>query len=285
MHRRPNFPVNTVLIIISLLAVAGGLASVFVASPQSFDLGRLALLGAIIAPENTPNPSSTPSLTPEPASPTAVPTATASKQRIAILATDTSTPTDLPPSPARSTATPTATGVILPADVRALAIVTMRVGAALVRIHDSPNGAVLVAAIPGGTPLQVLFGSASVDGVEWLPVRLASGRVGWVAGYLLTITLERAVGTDTALATATEADTATTVPATAQPGPTSQAPPPTAVPTALPNPTETPVNLPTVAQTTHPVIKTSTPRPPLPTLPPSTDTPLATQAPPPTNTP
>jgi len=67
--------------------------------------------------------------------------------------------------------------------------VTPLVGSQTVRVRDLPGGSQIVAAIPAGTVVQVLFGRSVVDGIEWLQIRLPSGRVGWVAGYLLTLDL------------------------------------------------------------------------------------------------
>jgi len=280
MSNRHNLPVNGLLILISLLAVAGGVATVLVTSPLSFNLAQSALLQAIIAPDNTPTATATPSSTLVPPSPTVAPTATASQPSISLLPTGTGTPTPQPSSTAGSsaTATATATNVLMAPDVWALAVVSTRVGSQLVRVHDSPNGDVIVAVIPGGTVVQVLYGSAVVDGVEWLPVRLGTGRGGWVAGYLLTITLARPGGTGTAEGPGTETPTDTPQPATAQPGSTNHAPPPTPPPSATPNPTDTAVNLATVAQTSHPVIRTNTPPPPPPSNTPVTPPPSTTPA-------
>ena len=271
MQPRPNLSLSTLLVVISVLAVAGGLATVYFTSPQSFDLGRLTLLQAIIAPESSPSPSATPSLTPVPPSPTLAPTVTASRQAITYLPTDTDTPAGQPSTVPLASVTSTATGVLLPFDVRALAVVSDRVGSQLVRVHTAPNGAVMIAAIPAGTVVQVLFGSAVVDGVEWLPVRLSPGRAGWVAGYLLTITVQRPGDSGTAEVTDIPTATATPTP----PGPTSHAPPKTAAPAAThtsaaatptssiatvnPGQTLPPINPPTPTWTPIPVANTNTP--------------------------
>ena len=81
---------------------------------------------------------------------------------------------------------------------------TGRAGAMIVRVRDLPNGAQVIADLQGGPVVQVLFGRSVVDSVEWLQVRLSNGQVGWVAGYLLTITLERPAGTDTTEAPGTD---------------------------------------------------------------------------------
>jgi hypothetical protein len=76
-------------------------------------------------------------------------------------------------------------------DVRAIGIVTVAEGVNTARVRDKPNGPTPVAAVPAGTVVEVLFGQVSVDGVDWLQVRLASGQVGWMAEFLLTLTRER----------------------------------------------------------------------------------------------
>jgi hypothetical protein len=171
-------------------------------------------------------------------------------------------------------------------------------------VHDVPNGSQLVAAIPAGTVVQVLYGVAVVDGVTWLPVRLANGRTGWVADYLLVITLQRPAGTGTVVAFGTPAtDTPTPMPAATN---GNSAPPKTAVPapsqTASPAPTvgpgtsvpPSPTHAPTAAPTQTPtiaviVIDTNTPAPATVTntpVPSSTTnpTPVDTATTPPTDT-
>jgi len=181
------------LIFISVAAVVGGLAIVAVTSPQSLDIRRfLTFLQPTEAPTATLGPTATPSatLTPEPPTSTLEPSATA-----LLRTTATATNTQPPPTPGGPTLTPTATRVVLPPDVRALAVITDKVGTLTARVRDVPDGAEVIAALPAGAGVQVLFGSQVVNGVEWVPVRLNRGRTGWVARFLLVFVVERPPGT------------------------------------------------------------------------------------------
>jgi hypothetical protein len=64
-------------------------------------------------------------------------------------------------------------------------------------VRDLPNGPKLVAAVAGGTRLQVLFGETVIDGVEWVEVRLDTLQTGWIARSLINFTYERPPGTVT----------------------------------------------------------------------------------------
>lgn len=221
-------PLSIMLILLSIAAVVGGLAIVAVTSPQSLDLSRfLPFLQATAAPTVTPGPTATPSatLTPPPATDTPVAPNTAPP-----LVTSTPTNTEPPPTPGGPTRTPTATRIVLPTDVRALAVITDKVGTLTARVRDVPDGAQVIAALPAGTGVQVLFGSQIVNGVEWVQVRLNRGRVGWVARFLLVFVVERPPGTLTPATPGPTQPQPTSVPNTQAPantqGPQNTAPPP-----------------------------------------------------------
>jgi hypothetical protein len=193
MNNPRNSQVNVLLIVLSLLAVLGGLAIVFVTSPQSLQLSQYGIL-----PERPTEP-----VTPTPA-PTAAATATASATAIpsATPFTPSATATSTPRPTSTQTAGPSATlstadltNVALPPDVRALAVVNPLSNSQTARVRDLPNGEKLVAAVAGGTRLQVLYGDVIIDDVEWLEVRLSSLQTGWISRSLVTFTFERPPGT------------------------------------------------------------------------------------------
>ena len=64
-------------------------------------------------------------------------------------------------------------------------------GAASGRLRDAPNGDTILAAVPNGTNLQVLFGRLEAEGNMWVQVRLESGTEGWMAEFLLRYTVRR----------------------------------------------------------------------------------------------
>lgn len=141
-------------------------------------IGLMAALGLISAlnlgvsvlaavPTPTPTPSPTPTATPSPP-PTATRTPTAT-------ATATITPT----------ATDTATPTLTPTPPAALVFGT---GGAGVLLRDTPNGESSSGLIEG-LPVVIIAGPQTVDGEEWLQVRVADGREGWIlARYIATLT-------------------------------------------------------------------------------------------------
>jgi hypothetical protein len=188
--------VNTLLILVSLLAVGGGLAIVLITSPQSLQLSRYNFLPARATDPATPTASPTATDTPLPPSATRAPTSTPFMPTATVTAAR-STPQPL------SSPTPTVnvgdlTDVVLAADVRGLAVVVPLANSQTARVRDLPAGERLVAAVAGGTRLQVLFGQAVVDGVEWAEVRLDTLQTGWIARSLISFTYERPAGTVTA---------------------------------------------------------------------------------------
>jgi hypothetical protein len=241
--QRPNQALNTLLFLIIILALGGGLAIVYFTSPRSFDFSRF--FPALASETATSGPSLTPTETAVPPSETATETATSRP------ATRGPSPTPSATAPATSTLrpslTPTATGtqLSLPPGVRALAVVTDRLGTATARVRSTPNGSQVIASLPAGTVVQVLFGRVVVDGVEWVEVRLASGTTGWMATFLLEILIERlGSSTSTPAVTAGSSQTATPTqspaPGETQPpeAPTSTSSPAPVVPTDTPTATE-----------------------------------------------
>ncbi len=178
---------NTLLIIVAIMAVIGGLAIVVVTSPQSWQLGPMAWLqqrestATPLAATETP-----PAPTPTPLPPTA--TATAPRPTQVPVVTVTSTPAPDTPTPDTApTVTPTQ---VLPDDVIALAVVVIQ-GATRARVRDVPNGDLTVTALDNGTEVQVLRGSVKVNDITWIQIRIAEGDTGWMADYLLRITQTR----------------------------------------------------------------------------------------------
>jgi hypothetical protein len=131
---------------------------------SALNLG-VSVLAAVPTP--TPTPSPTPTATPSPP-PTATRTATA---------TDTATITP--------TATHTATPTLTPTPPAALVFGT---GGAGVLLRDAPNGESSSGLIEG-LPVVILAGPQDVSGEQWLEVRAADGRQGWIlARYISTLT-------------------------------------------------------------------------------------------------
>jgi len=152
-----------------------------------------ARLDPLIPPTPTPTPTET--LTPTPG-PSPTPTDTPTPQPSwTFTPTTTYTPTASP----TSTATPTQTAT--PALAKA-----MSTGMPGLLLRQSPGGPE-IATIRRNQPLTVLYGYEIVDGLVWIEVEDAEGRVGWIPQiYLLEITL---TPTDTATATQTGIPTPT----------------------------------------------------------------------------
>jgi hypothetical protein len=74
----------------------------------------------------------------------------------------------------------------LPGGVRGTAVVALTSGTAA-RLRDAPNGRV-IAGLLDGTPLQVLQGQQTVDGVVWVEVQDDTGLTGWIAEDLIEYT-------------------------------------------------------------------------------------------------
>jgi hypothetical protein len=185
MHHQHS-QINTLLLIVAILAIGGGLAIVIVTSPQSWEFGPAAWLQSLAATPTharteTPSPSPAPSVAPSTA------TATATIRPTIKVLTLTAAPTDTP----TPDVTATGTLIVLPDDVKALAMVVVSQGIDSARVRDQPNGQTVIAAVPGGTMVQVLFGHVKIADTVWLEVRLADGQVGWMADFLLQITQSR----------------------------------------------------------------------------------------------
>lgn len=120
---------------------------------------------ASTTPTRTPTPTPTPSATPTPtATPTATPTSTA-----------TPTPTATPTSTA--TPTPTATPTSTPTPIPAIITNTSGRG---VFLRWRPGGAI-AGALDEGEAVEILHQYEIRFDQEWVQIRDASGRVGWVA--------------------------------------------------------------------------------------------------------
>jgi hypothetical protein len=186
--RQTHSQVNTLLVLVAVLAVVGGLAIVAATSPQSFQLGSL--LAFFGGPSATPTPTTT-------SAPTV--TATVAEATATIAVTPTRRPTLLPAlvttaQPATATtqlsASPTATEIQLPADAVALAEVQV-LDAVNGRVRDVPNGDVVIAVVPNGTQVFVLQGQQQIGDVIWMEVRTPDGQTGWMADFLLKIIYRR----------------------------------------------------------------------------------------------
>jgi hypothetical protein len=146
----------------SLSAAVGLMAAIGLISALNLGVSVLAAV-----PTPTPTPSPTPTATPTPP-PTATRTPTAT-------ATATVTPT----------ATDSATPTITPTPPAALVFGT---GGAGVLLRDAPNG-VSSSGLIEGLPVVIIAGPEDVGGEQWLQVRVADGRQGWIlARYIATLT-------------------------------------------------------------------------------------------------
>lgn len=182
--RQSHSQANTLLALVAILAVVGGLAIVAATSPQSFQLDSLVKLfgGASATPAATATVAPTASATL--AEPTATIEATPTRRPTLAPALVTSTPDDTA-TPAIS-ATPTATEIVLPADAVALAEVQVE-ESFNGRVRNLPDGNEVIAVVPNGTQLYILQGRHQIDTVVWMEVRLLTGETGWMADFLLKI--------------------------------------------------------------------------------------------------
>lgn len=115
----------------------------------------------------TPGPSMTPTNTPSPP-----PTATAQPSSTPS-STPSATPTQTP------TASPSATPTPIPARIG-------NTGGMGVFLRSTPNGD-MVAVLSERSPVQILYRREELDGLEWIEIRDALGRVGWVAARFVVI--------------------------------------------------------------------------------------------------
>jgi uncharacterized hydrophobic protein (TIGR00271 family) len=144
-------------------------------------LGRTVALQLIIIPTtkldplvpptstltSTPGPSATPT-----SSPTFKPTSTRTPTAT-FTPTQTSTPTQ----------TPTATPTLTPTPVIAYITNTGGLG---IYLWDAPAGKI-VGALPDGAPVQILYRRETLNGTEWIEIRDALGRTGWIPNRYLII--------------------------------------------------------------------------------------------------
>jgi uncharacterized hydrophobic protein (TIGR00271 family) len=148
-------------------------------------------LDPLVPPTHTPTPTETHTPTPGP-SPTYTLTPTP---------TFTATPSLTPTATDTPTATPTPTFTSIPAQAKAVAT-----GFPILRLYQSPGGPD-IARLRQGDPLTVLYGVQILDGLVWVEVQDAEGRVGWIPQvYLFMIT---ATPTDTIQPTETPVATLT----------------------------------------------------------------------------
>lgn len=136
-------------------------------------------LDPLVPPTFTPTP--TPTATPTPsATPTPPPSATATPIPTAT-ATQTPTPSFTSTPTQTATPSPTSTETLTPTPVPAVIANTGGLGAFL---RDAPGGKV-IAALPEGTPVEILYRRETANNIEWVEVRDAQGRIGWVAAQFL----------------------------------------------------------------------------------------------------
>ena len=165
-----------------------------------------ARLDPLIPPTFTPTPTLTRTPTPGP-SPTATSTVTPRP-------TSTATPTATFTPTATSTMTFTPTATSTPAMAKAWST-----GLPNMRLRQWPEGPE-IAAVRHNQALTVLYGMRIVNGLVWLEVQDAEGRIGWIPQiYLLQITLTPSVtpsSTATLVATITSQPTKSVTPGATQ---------------------------------------------------------------------
>jgi cytoskeletal protein RodZ len=187
---QPRSQINKLLVLVAILAVAGGLSIVIVTSPQSWQWGPVAWFESRVASPTAPAPtaaaaaSETP--TPEPSAST-TPATTPPTAALARTATATER---RPTETTTSTPTPTATEIVLPANVVALARVELS-GASNGRVRNAPAGDTVIAVLPAGTEVYVLPNPVVIDGIVWVEVLTFTGTRGWMADFLLEIVYPR----------------------------------------------------------------------------------------------
>lgn len=143
---------------------------------------------------STPTITSTPTPGPSPTptnSPTPIPTKTA---------TATETATFIPTLTPTSTFTPTPTPTNTPTPAMAQAF---KVYMPSLRLRQWPEGPFVGPLMKGGSSLTVLYGYEIVNGLVWVEVRDAEGRVGWVPQMYLTIITPTSMNTALPIATDT----------------------------------------------------------------------------------
>ena len=135
-----------------------------------------ARLDPLIPPTLTTTPTPTHTVTPGP-SPTSTPTPTHT-------ATFTPTPTETPTLTLTPTDTSTPTATPTPAAAQAV-----NVRLPDLQLRQFPGGPVIGPVLRSGTSLTVLYGYQISNGLVWVEVQDAEGRIGWVPLiYLITVT-------------------------------------------------------------------------------------------------
>ena len=85
------------------------------------------------------------------------------------------------------------------------------------RLRQWPEGPAIGPPLREGTLLIVLYGREVVNGLVWVEVQDAEGRIGWIPETYLTIITPTATLTTTPSATNTNTPTETTTPSPALP--------------------------------------------------------------------
>ena len=138
-------------------------------------LQRRTALQLIVVPTTKLDPLIPPTYTPTPTpGPSATPTATPSH---------TPSPTLAPTATSTPTGTPTPTLTASPTPMLAFIANTGGMGAFL---RDGPSGKV-IGALPEGAPVQILYQREIVRNVEWVQIRDALGRTGWIVVRFLVV--------------------------------------------------------------------------------------------------
>ena len=144
------------------------------------DLQRPVALKFVDVPTIALDPLFPPTLTPTPLpNPTQTPIPTATQSPTATM-TASPSPTATPMATVTPTATrtPSATPTPTPTPTPAAAVVA-NTGGSGVLLRDGPAGSV-VGALPEAAPIQILYRRETIDTIEWLEIRDALNRTGWV---------------------------------------------------------------------------------------------------------
>ncbi len=186
--RQSHSQVNTLLIVVAVLAVVGGLAIVAATSPQSFQFNPLAWFAGPASPTlaATEVPTATATTVEPTATVTATPTRRPTSSALALVTSTSAAPSDTP----GPTVSPTATPIDWPTNTVALAEVVVQ-EAVNGRVRDLPNGDTVIAIVPNGTLLYVLDAQQQIGNVIWLQVLLPDGQTGWMADFLLKTLYQR----------------------------------------------------------------------------------------------
>jgi hypothetical protein len=59
-------------------------------------------------------------------------------------------------------------------------------------VRNAPNGDTVIAVLPEGTEVYMLFNQVTIDGIVWVEIETVDGTVdGWMADFLLEIVFQR----------------------------------------------------------------------------------------------